>query len=88
MKNEKIPHMGWNSIERIDSHMFPVDLEGKYVYFVHSYYVPECEYTTAVTDYIQPFSAALHKDNFYATQFHLEKSGKVGESILTHFLNL
>ena len=88
MKNEKIPHMGWNSIERIDSHMFPVDLEGKYVYFVHSYYVPECEYTTAVTDYIQPFSAALHKDNFYATQFHLEKSGKVGESILTHFVNL
>ena len=84
----KIPHMGWNSIERVDSHMFPVDLEGKYVYFVHSYYVPECKYTTAVTDYIQPFSAALHKDNFYATQFHLEKSGKVGESILTHFLNL
>ena len=59
-----------------------------FVYFVHSFYVPVCEFTTAVTDYIVPFSAALHKDNFYATQFHPEKSGKVGETILKNFLEL
>ena len=58
------------------------------VYFVHSFYVPTCDFTAATTDYIHPFSAALHKDNFYATQFHPEKSGKTGEKILTNFLNL
>ena len=57
-----------------------------YVYFIHSYYVPECQWTIASADYIQPFSAALRKDNFYATQFHPEKSGKVGERILRNFL--
>lgn len=60
----------------------------EHVYFVHSYYVPVHEATAAVTDYIHPFSAALHKDNFYATQFHPEKSGGVGERILRNFLNL
>jgi glutamine amidotransferase len=55
---------------------------------VHSFYVPTCDFTAATTDYIHPFSAALHKDNFYATQFHPEKSGKTGEKILTNFLNL
>ena len=60
---------------------------GTYVYFVHSYYVPVCEETIAVADYIQPYSAALRKDNFYATQFHPEKSGSVGEQILRNFLN-
>ena len=59
-----------------------------FVYFVHSFYVPTCDFTAATTDYIHPFSAALHKDNFYATQFHPEKSGKTGEKILTNFLNL
>lgn len=88
LAGEKIPHMGWNSLRRVDEEMFPSGTEGQYVYFVHSYYVPECPCTTAVTDYIHPFSAALHKDNFYATQFHVEKSGTVGERILTHFLNL
>ena len=57
-----------------------------FVYFVHSYYVPVCEFTTAVCDYIVPFSAALRRDNFFATQFHPEKSGAVGEQILRRFL--
>ena len=61
------------------------DWRTKFVYFVHSYYVPVNEYTAATTDYILPFSAALHKDNFYATQFHPEKSGSVGEVILKNF---
>ncbi|HIU55536.1 MAG TPA: imidazole glycerol phosphate synthase subunit HisH [Candidatus Gallibacteroides avistercoris] len=87
-QERKVPHMGWNTIERLDPAMFPADLEKSFVYFVHSYYVPLTENTTAVTNYITPFSAALHKDNFYATQFHIEKSGKVGERILNHFLSL
>ena len=62
--------------------------EGEFVYFVHSFYVPVCENTIATTDYIKPFSAALHKDNFYATQFHPEKSGSVGERIIKNFLEL
>lgn len=61
---------------------------GEYVYFVHSYYVPLCPDTAAITDYVQPFSAAMHRDNFYATQFHPEKSGSVGERILKNFLEL
>jgi glutamine amidotransferase len=63
-------------------------VEGGYVYFVHSYYVPLCAETIATADYVQPYSAALHKDNFYATQFHPEKSGSVGEQILKNFLAL
>ncbi|MEQ8702519.1 MAG: imidazole glycerol phosphate synthase subunit HisH [Phaeodactylibacter sp.] len=85
---EKIPHMGWNSIRNLDSGLFSPELEGEYVYFVHSYYVEQGPYTTATTEHVLPFSAALQKDNFYATQFHPEKSGKVGEAILKHFINL
>jgi len=59
-----------------------------YVYFVHSYYVPLCADTAAVADYILPYSAALHKNNFYTCQFHPEKSGKVGEQLLQNFLNI
>ena len=71
----------------------PLALEGSleaapYVYFVHSYYVPVCEDTIAVADYILPYSASMHKDNFYTCQFHPEKSGKVGEKILENFLQL
>ena len=80
--------MGWNTVRNVDMHMFPQHIENQYVYFVHSYYVPVCEYTTAETEYILPFSAALHKDNFYASQFHIEKSGAVGEDIFNHFLSL
>ena len=75
---DKVPHMGWNTLTNVKSGLFNERLENKFVYFVHSYYVPVNEYTAATTDYILPFSAALHKDNFYATQFHPEKSGSVG----------
>ena len=84
----KVPHMGWNTLEQTRSPLFQGFGHEEYVYFVHSYYVPVNPYTIARTEYIQPFSAALHKDNFYATQFHPEKSGKTGERILTNFLNL
>ena len=63
-------------------------LDGEFVYFVHSYYVPVCQHTAAVTEYIHPFSAAIQKDNFFATQFHPEKSGRVGQQILRNFLEL
>ena len=85
---DKVPHMGWNTIGQTNSKLFEGFTEEEFVYFVHSFYVPTCDFTAATTDYIHPFSAALHKDNFYATQFHPEKSGKTGEKILTNFLNL
>ncbi len=85
---DKVPHMGWNTLSHVNSDLFKGDLEGKFAYFVHSYYVPVNAYTAATTDYIQPFSASLHKANFYATQFHPEKSGSVGEQILKNFLQL
>ncbi|MCR4995641.1 MAG: imidazole glycerol phosphate synthase subunit HisH [Bacteroidales bacterium] len=97
---DKVPHMGWNQIGCVQgrTHSTPTEDPQKgfeaiasrnpYVYFVHSFYVPVCDFTTAVTDYIVPFSAALHKDNFYATQFHPEKSGAVGEEILKWFIDM
>lgn len=85
---EKVPAMGWNSLHDLKSDLFRGFEDGEYVYFVHSYYVPLCVSTAAAVDYILPYSAALHKDNFYATQFHPEKSGKVGERILANFLDL
>lgn len=84
----KIPHMGWNTIELSKSDFIPTEINGKYVYYVHSYYVPINDATIATTNYIIPYSAALHKDNFYATQFHPEKSGSIGESILKSFIEL
>ena len=83
---DKVPHMGWNTLYNIKSTLFAGIPENVYVYFVHSYYVPVGDYTAATTDYIQPFSAAMQQDNFYATQFHPEKSGTVGEQILKNFL--
>jgi imidazole glycerol-phosphate synthase subunit HisH len=84
----KVPHMGWNSINIPEKSFIPSELSGKFVYFVHSYYAEISEYSAAITDYIVPFSAAIMKDNFYATQFHPEKSGDVGEKILKAFLAL
>lgn len=78
-----IPHMGWNNL--VDSAGFLENITED-VYFVHSYYVPICSYTIASCQYGMEFSAALQKDNFYACQFHPEKSGKVGEEILKRFL--
>ena len=85
---DKVPHMGWNTIAQTNSDLFRGFTKDEFVYFVHSYYVPLNDCTAAVTDYILPFSAALHKDNYYATQFHPEKSGSVGERILQNFLTL
>jgi glutamine amidotransferase len=85
---DKVPHMGWNTITNTKEGLFNKQLENQFVYFVHSFYVPVNEFTAATTDYIHPFSASLHKDNFYATQFHPEKSGQVGEVLLNNFLNL
>ena len=91
---DKVPHMGWNTIQPTDRGQWLTGADAHpgtadpYVYFVHSFYVPLCEHTAARTDYIEPFSSALHKDNFYATQFHPEKSGTVGEQILKNFLEL
>ncbi len=87
-QTEKVPHMGWNTLKDTNSDLFKGFTQEEYVYFVHSYYVPLCPWTAAETDYILPFSAALHKDNYYATQFHPEKSGSVGERILKNFLEL
>ena len=92
---DKVPCMGWNELDvrckkeevRCDTLMKGLG-EHPYVYFVHSYYVPVCEETIALADYILPYSASMHKDNFYACQFHPEKSGKVGEQILKNFLEL
>lgn len=85
---DKIPHMGWNQITDLRSPLMENVKDKGYVYFVHSYYVPLCAETIAKTDYLIPFSAALNKDNFYATQFHPEKSGSVGSKILQNFLAL
>ena len=84
----KVPHMGWNSISQLNSDIFDLSIENQYVYFVHSYYAAVGEHTAAVCNYINPFSAALHKNNFYATQFHPEKSGTVGAKILENFLKI
>ena len=87
-QEDKIPAMGWNGITRLRTPLFDGLTEGDFVYFVHSYYVPVCDDTIAMTDFVLPYSAAIHKDNFYATQFHPEKSGVVGERILSNFLRI
>lgn len=86
----KVPHMGWNTLDIAAANALlpPGQLEGRYVYFVHSYFAPVCTHTIATTTYINPFSAALHRDNYWATQFHPEKSGSVGELVLKNFLAL
>ena len=84
----KIPHMGWNTITGLKSSLFDDSTEGEYCYFVHSYYATTGADTVAVCCYPEPFSAALQKDNFYAVQFHPEKSGKVGAKILENFIHL
>ena len=85
---DKIPHMGWNNFFTLKGELFRGVSPEDDVYFVHSYYPEISAFTTATCDYILPFSAAMEKDNFYATQFHPEKSAGVGEIILKNFLNL
>ena len=85
---DKVPCMGWNKLSLPQSPLMEGLGDNPYVYFVHSYYVPVCEHTIATADYILPYSASMHKDNFYTCQFHPEKSGKVGERIIKNFLEL
>ncbi|MBR6455979.1 MAG: imidazole glycerol phosphate synthase subunit HisH [Prevotella sp.] len=85
---DKVPVMGWNAIKNLKSPLFNGLADDDYVYFVHSYYCPICEDTIAESHHILNYSAALHRENFYATQFHPEKSGDVGEQILKNFLTL
>lgn len=85
---EKVPQMGWNQIEPSDSKLFKEVASGEYVYFVHSYFVPTTRNTSAKSVYGIEFSAALEKDNFYACQFHPEKSGETGEKIMTNFIKI
>jgi glutamine amidotransferase len=86
-ENNKVPQVGWNNIYGFKSELFNGLNEGAYVYSVHSYYAAAGNKTVATTDYILPYSAALQKDNFYAVQFHPEKSGLIGETILKNFIN-
>jgi len=84
----KVPHMGWNSITGLRTPLFDQISEEEYFYFVHSFYATIGADTAATCNYLVPFSAALQRDNFYATQFHPEKSGKTGAKILENFINL
>jgi glutamine amidotransferase len=83
-----VPHMGWNNFEALKGDLYKdVNIEDD-VYYVHSYYAELCEDTVASCNYIEPFSASLQKGNFYAVQFHPEKSAQIGEQILKNFLEL
>lgn len=84
----KIPQIGWNNIYNLQSPLFSEVPEESYCYFVHGYYAALGEHTIATTDYVQPYSSALHKNNFYGVQFHPEKSAGVGERILKNFIEL
>ncbi|WP_233900286.1 imidazole glycerol phosphate synthase subunit HisH [Tenacibaculum piscium] len=86
---EKVPHMGWNSFAEIKSSKIIKNLNSNDdVYYVHGYYAEVCEQTIATCNYIQPFSSIMQKDNFYAMQFHPEKSASIGENLLKNFLEL
>ena len=84
----KVPQIGWNSIYDLKTELFKNVVENSYCYFVHGYYASAGEHTIAATDYIQPYSSALRKNNFYGVQFHPEKSASTGETILKNFLEL
>ncbi|SJZ49101.1 imidazole glycerol phosphate synthase subunit HisH [Sediminibacterium ginsengisoli] len=86
-KDFKIPQIGWNTVYDLRTKLFNGIAENSYCYFVHGYYASKGPATIATTDYIQPYSAALHKDNFYGVQFHPEKSAAVGEQILRNFIS-
>ncbi len=85
---EKVPHMGWNELTNLKGDLFNKLKENDEMYFVHSYYAETCKNTIAECNYITPFSAALQKDNFYATQFHPEKSAEIGAQLLKNFVEL
>ena len=83
--HHKVPHMGWNSLQ-LNSGWLNTELQDQFVYFVHSYFVPVNAFTSATTNYITPFSAAMRRNNFFAVQFHPEKSSKSGKMVLESFL--
>jgi glutamine amidotransferase len=85
---EKIPHMGWNNFLTLKGDLFSMISPDIDVYYVHSYYAEVCSSTSATCDYVLPFSAAMQDKNFYATQFHPEKSAEAGEHILKNFLEI
>lgn len=85
--NIKVPHIGWNQLQ-LTTDWLPNALHGEHAYFVHSFYVPVNVYTSAAAEYGVPFSAAMRKNNFYAVQFHPEKSAKTGEIILQKFMSI
>jgi glutamine amidotransferase len=87
-RNFKIPQIGWNNIYNLKSKLFQGISENSFVYFIHSYYCLPNEFSIASCSYINNFSAAMQKDNFYATQFHPEKSGDIGSKILENFLKI
>ena len=84
----KVPQIGWNTISNLKTDLFKGVAEESYAYFVHGYYAALGNHTIGTTLYVQPYSCALHKDNFYGVQFHPEKSAKVGEQIIQNFLSL
>lgn len=86
--NLKVPQIGWNTISDLSTVLFKEVPENSYCYFVHGYYAAKGAHTIAITDYVQPYSSALHRENFYGVQFHPEKSAGVGEKILSNFLTL
>jgi glutamine amidotransferase len=84
----KIPQMGWNTITALKSPLFKGIAENSFTYFVHGYFATLGKHTISTTNYIQDYSSALQKDNFYGVQFHPEKSAKAGEQIIQNFLSL
>ena len=84
----KVPQMGWNTISNLQTDLFKGISENEFMYLVHSYYVPICDETIAMTDYDGDYSSAFQKDNFYGVQFHPEKSSAAGEKILKNFLTI
>lgn len=84
----KIPQIGWNTITALKTPLFKGIAENSFAYFVHGYYAAKGQHTIATTNYIQDYSSALQKDNFYGVQFHPEKSAKAGEQIIQNFLSL
>ena len=84
----KIPQVGWNNIFNLKTSLFKNVKENSYSYFVHSFYIPKSKYAIAETEYDTVFTSAIQKNNFYATQFHPEKSGDIGEQILQNFINI
>ncbi|MEO6314356.1 MAG: imidazole glycerol phosphate synthase subunit HisH [Chitinophagaceae bacterium] len=86
--NLKVPQIGWNNIYDLKTGLFAALPENSYCYFVHGYYAALGQHTIATTDYTLPYSAGLHKNNFYGVQFHPEKSAAVGEQILRNFISV